>query len=116
MAERDWNDGAQPGADLHLWESEWASIEEDADGDPDAAVSQYADLVERMLEANGYAVRDAVVRAGEERELIETYLAARETAERAELGEATRGEVVQAIEDLRAIFGSFGSEAGLGRR
>src|SRR4030095_6128998 len=32
MAE--WNDGAQPGSDLHLWESQWASIEEDADGDP----------------------------------------------------------------------------------
>ena len=27
----DWNEGAQPGSDLHLWESQWASIEEDAD-------------------------------------------------------------------------------------
>ena len=114
MSAVEGNEGGQPGADLHLWESQWASIEVDAEGDPDAAVSQYADLVERMLEANGYAVRDPVVRTGEEREVVETYLSAREAAERAELGEATRGEVEQATEDLRAIFDSFASQAGLG--
>jgi hypothetical protein len=113
MSAVDWNEGAPPGADLHLWKSQWASIDEDADGDPDAAVSQYADLVERMLEAGGYAVRDPVARMGEEREVIETYLSARDTAERAELGDATRAEVEQAIEDLRAIFDSFASRAGL---
>jgi len=111
MAE--WYEGAQPGSDLHLWESQWASIEEDADGDPDAALSQYADLVQRMLEANGYDVRDPVVRGGEEREVIDSYLSARDTTERAELGNATRGEVAQAIEDLRAIFDTFESQAGL---
>jgi len=42
-----WSDGEQPGSNLHQWESQWASIDEDADGDPDAALSQYADLVER---------------------------------------------------------------------
>jgi hypothetical protein len=110
----DWNDSAQPGSDLHLWESQWASIEEDADGDPDAALSQYADLVERMLEANGYDVRDPVARSGDEREVIEAYVSARDTAERAELGDAARGEVTQAIEDLRAIYDSFASQAGLG--
>jgi hypothetical protein len=110
----DWSDGSQPGADLHLWEGQWASIEEDADGDPDAALSQYADLVERMLAAQGYAVHDPVARAGEEREVIETYLSARDTAERAELGDATRGEVEQATEDLRALFDSFTSQTGLG--
>ena len=108
-----WSDGEQPGSNLHQWESQWASIDEDADGDPDAALSQYADLVERMLEANGYDVRDPVVRGGEEREVIESYLSARDTTESAELGDATRGEVAQAIEDLRAIFDTFESQAGL---
>ena len=67
-----------------------------------------------MLEANGYAVRDPVARTGEEREVIDTYLSARDTAERAELGDAPRGDVAQAIEDLRAIYDSFASQAGLG--
>jgi hypothetical protein len=105
-----WDEG---GGDLHAWESEWASIAEDADADPDAAVSQYADLVERMLEANGYAVGDPVAREGEEREVVATYLSARETAERAELGAASRTEVKQATEDLRSLLDGFLRQAGL---
>lgn len=42
-----------------------------------------------------------------------TYLAARETAERAELGSASRGEVQQAIEDLRSVLDGFLRQAGL---
>jgi hypothetical protein len=103
----DWNEGANPGADLYSWESQWASIETEAPDDPDAALSQYADLVERVLEGSGYAIRDPVARQGEEREVIATYLSARQTAERAELGEASRGDVTAAIEDLRAIFDSL---------
>ena len=104
----------QDGSDLHAWESQWASIAEDADDDPDAALSQYAGLVESMLEAHGYAVRDPVAREGEEREVVTTYLAARETAERAEVGAASRSEVEQAIDDLRAVFKTFEDEAGIG--
>ena len=59
-------------------------------------------------------MRDAVAREGEEREIVTTYLAARETAERAELGAASRSEVEQAIEDLRSVFNTFFlSQAGL---
>lgn len=105
-----WDEG---GGDLHAWQSEWASIAEEADTDPDAALSQYADLVEGMLEANGYDVRDPVVRQGEEREVVSTYLTARETAERAEVGRASRGEVEQATEDLRALLDGFLRQAGI---
>jgi hypothetical protein len=105
-----WDEG---GGDLHAWESEWESIAQDADADPDAAVSQYADIVERMLEANGYAVRDPIAREGEEREVVATYLSARETAERAELGAASRSEVEQATEDLRSVLDGFLRQAGL---
>jgi len=108
----DWNEGAYPGADLHLWESEWASIDEDAADDPDAALSQYAELMERVLAANGYAVADPVARQGEDPEVVSTYLSAREVAERAELGSASRGEVVQAIEDLRFVFDALTRDVG----
>jgi hypothetical protein len=103
----------ESGGALHAWESEWESIAEDADADPDAAVGQYADLVESMLEANGDAVRDPVAREGEEREVVATYLAARDAAERAEVGSASRGEVRQAIEDLRSVLDGFLRRAGL---
>jgi hypothetical protein len=112
MSTVDWNEGAYPGADLHLWESEWASIAENAADDPDAAVSQYAEVVERVLAANGFAVTDPVARSGEDPEVVSTYLSAREVAERAELGEASRSEVEQAIEDLRLVFDAFTRDVG----
>ena len=107
MSTPDGGEGPNPGFDLHTWESTWASIEEDADGDPSAALSQYSDLVERMLSAHGYALDDPIASQGEEPEIVVTYRSARETNERAELGSASRSEVEQAIEDLRAVFGSF---------
>lgn len=100
----------EPGLDLHVWESQWASVEEDMDADPDAAVSQFADIVERMLVSRGYEVRDPVETAGDEPEIVTTYASARETAERAELGEASRADVEVAIEDLRLLFDTLVAE------
>jgi hypothetical protein len=94
----------EPGLDRHDWEGAWASIQENAREDPDAALSQLADLAAEMLEANGYRVRDSVERSGDEPEAVVTYLSAREAAERAELGQASRGEVESALEDLRTIY------------
>jgi hypothetical protein len=99
-----------PDLDLHGWESTWASIEQDAEGDPDAALSLYADLVERVVRASGYAIEDPVARQGEEPEVVVTYLAARDVAERAEVGDATRSEVEVATDDLRTVFESLLSE------
>ena len=44
---------SEPGLDLHEWQSMWASVEQDKDADPNAALSQFADIVERMLRARG---------------------------------------------------------------
>jgi hypothetical protein len=95
---------SEPGLDLHEWESQWASVAEEQDGDAGAAVSQYADIVERMLVARGYNVVDPVETAGDEAEIVTTYASAREVAERAEVGDASRADIGDAIEDLRALF------------
>jgi hypothetical protein len=42
--------------------------------------------------------------------VVTTYLAARETAERAELGNASRGDVELAIDDLRGLFDAISGE------
>ena len=96
--------GSEPGLDLHVLESSWAAIDEDAADDPDAALSQFADVIRRMLVSDGYSPEDPVAGGGGELEIVKAYIAARETAERAELGTASRSEVELAIEDLRAIF------------
>lgn len=101
---------SEPGLDLHEWESMRASVEEELESDPDAAVSQFADIVAAMLKARGFALDDPVAVAGDEPEIVVTYLSARDTAERAELGEASRGDVETAIDDLRLIFDTLVAE------
>lgn len=101
----------EPGLDRHEWQSVWASIEDDLTSDPDAGLSQLADLTERMLVANGYRLGDPVAAGGDEPEIVVTYRSARETAERAELGQASRGDVEQAIDDLRTFVEDVLDEA-----
>jgi hypothetical protein len=106
-------DREEPGFDLHEWTSVKASIEEDIADDPDAGLSQLADLVRRMLLDRGYAVDDPVASQGEEVEIVVSYRAARETTERAELGDASRSEVENAIDELREVFASLVADAGI---
>jgi hypothetical protein len=101
---------SEPGVDLHEWQSMWASVEQDLADDPDAALSQLADIAERMLRARGYDLDDPVQLEGDEPEVVVTYRSARETAERAELGAASRADVESAIEDLRAVYDTFATE------
>jgi hypothetical protein len=102
----EWSQGSEPGVDIHTLESAWASIEEDAADDPNNALSQFADIVSLALNKSGNDVADPVATAGEEPEIPVAYRAARDTAERAELGSASRSEVEQAIADLREVFQS----------
>ncbi len=106
-------DREEPGLELHDWESVRASIDEDLADDPDAGLSQFADLVHRMLVESGYAIDDAVAAQGGELEVVLAYRSARETAERAELGEASRGDVESALEDLRDVFAALVAETGI---
>jgi hypothetical protein len=100
----------EPGLDLHEWESMWASVAEGRDDDPDAALSQFADIVGRMLRSCGYNVDDPVEVSGDEHEIVTTYVAARDTAERAEVGSASRAEVDDAINDLEDVFDAVVTE------
>jgi hypothetical protein len=106
-------DREEPGLELHDWESVRASIEEDLADDPDAGVSRLADLVHRMLVESGYAVDDPVSARGAELEVVAAYRSARETGERAELGEASRGDVESAIEDLRDVYAALVAGNGI---
>jgi predicted GTPase len=101
---------SDPGLDLHEWQSMWASVEEDKDADPNAALSQFANIVERMLRARGYRIHDPVERTGDEPEIVVTYLAACDTAERAEVRAASRDEVETAIADLQDVFDTLVAE------
>ena len=94
-----------PGLDLHDWESQFASLEPDLRDDPEQALPELADLIRRMLEERGYELQDPVELEGEEREIIASYRAARETAERVDTADdVDPGDIADAINSLRAVF------------
>jgi hypothetical protein len=95
----------EPGLDLHEWESEFASIEEDIADDPDNALRELLSLVGRMLAARGFPVDDPVADDGEEPEILASFRAAREVARLVDSAEDVESDAVEsAIEDLRAIY------------
>ncbi len=85
----------EPGLDRHVWESEFASLEDDLRDDPQGALPDFVDLVERMLEERGVEEGD---------ELMAEFRSARETADRCERGEADAGDVGAAVEGLRSVY------------
>ena len=93
-----------PGLDLHEWETEYQALEPQLEDDPAGALPDLADLLERILVARGVDVNDPVAREGDDPELVAEYLAAREIATLAERGEASPGDLGQAIAGLRALY------------
>jgi hypothetical protein len=95
----------EPGLDLHEWESELASIEEDLADDPDTGLTAFHDLVGRMLTARGFSIDDPVADDGDEPEVVRQFRAAREIALRVDAGQdVEREDVLDAIEGLRAVY------------
>ncbi len=95
-----------PGLDRHDWESELETLEPELQDAPAEALSELADLVERMLAESGYDLADPVARDGAEREVVAEYLAARELSDRIERGEdgVGPGDVAAAVNGFRALF------------
>jgi hypothetical protein len=96
----------EPGLDRHVWESEYATLEPQLEDDPEEALPELAELVERMLEARGLAPDDEVV--FENTEEIASFRAAKQTADRTKNGEdLDPGDVAFAIRELRQFYDSL---------
>jgi hypothetical protein len=102
----------EPGLDRHEWETERQQLEPALHDNPAGALSELADLVERMLAERGYDVTDPVAREGHEPDVVAEYLAAREIAERTEGGDAPPdpGDVGRALHGLLAVFETLVAE------
>lgn len=94
----------EPGLDLHVWSSRFESIEDDLRDDPAGALPDLRLLVEEMLEERGYDVRDPVARAGDDPEVIATFLSARELASRAEDDGVDPSDIGEAIRGFTAVY------------
>jgi hypothetical protein len=95
----------EPGLDLHEWESEWQALEPLVEDSPREALPELDRLLERMLEARGFAPSDPVAAQGDEPEILANFLAAREITRRdASFADISPGDVAQAIEDYRLVY------------
>jgi len=94
-----------PGLDRHEWESELRALEPELADAPAEALSELADLVERMLDARGYEIGDRVAREGDDREVMAEYLAAREISDAVERDDegVGPGDVAAAVTGLRSL-------------
>jgi hypothetical protein len=95
-----------PGLNLHDWESEMASLEDDLHSDPAETLPDLDNLVRRMLEESGYDLGDTVAREGEEREVVVDYLAAHEIrmAVDAASDATSPGDVAAAVNAFLELF------------
>src|SRR5437660_39972 len=100
---------AEPGLDRHELESEWQALEEEVADSPRDALPELDELVGRLLEERGYAVKDPVKRAGDEPEVVAEFMAAHETMLRSESDpdDVSPGDVAAAVNGYRAVYESL---------
>jgi hypothetical protein len=95
----------EPGLDRHEWESEWAALEENFDGEPAGSLSAVHELMTRMLRERNILDDDLVAVEGADPELIRPWVAARDLVQRldAEL-DVEETDVREALEGYRELF------------
>jgi hypothetical protein len=92
-----------PGVDLHIYETEWAAAWEDVHSDPAESLPVLDEIIGRMLESAGFAADDDVARAGDEREVLDRYLAVHDAIVDGEIDESP-GDVADAINALTEVY------------
>jgi hypothetical protein len=96
----------EPGLDLHEWQTEMASLQEQLEESPEEALPDFADLVERIMVERHLLSEtgEPVTSESNDPELIDRYRAAREIATLAEGGTADPGDVADSINGLHDLY------------
>jgi hypothetical protein len=104
----------EPGLDKHEWESQWEQFEDDLKTSPAEALPEVDRLIEEMLDARGFAIDDPVVSEGDDRDVVQEFLAARETTRRVDADEddIDPGDIAAAVNGYRSIFDYLIEERG----
>ena len=96
----------EPGLDVHQWESEWASLEDDIADSPETALPLVHELVTRMLKERRILDDNLVVAEGADPDWFRTWEAGKElVAVLDDLDtDIDRQDIVDQIEEYRALF------------
>jgi hypothetical protein len=102
----------EPGLDVHQWESEWASLEDDIADSPETALPLVHELVTRMLKERRILDENLVVAEGADPDWFRTWEAGKElVALLDDLDtDVDRQDLVDQIEEYRALFEALVAE------
>ena len=90
---------SEPGLDVHEWESEWASLQDDIADSPETALPYVHELITRVLKERRVLDDALVVSEGAEPDWARTWEAGRDLVARLE-----RQDVLDQIEEYRSLF------------
>ena len=97
---------SEPGLDIHEWESEWASLEDDIGDSPETALPYAHELLTRMLKERRILDENFVVTEGTDPEWVKTWQAGDELVRLLDDpgAEVAREDIVEQIENHRELF------------
>jgi hypothetical protein len=103
---------SEPGLDLHEWESEWASLEDDIADSPETALPYVHELVTRMLKERGILDDSLAVTEGSDPDWVRTWEAGVELVQKLDDPgvDVEREAVVEQIENYRELFETLVAE------
>jgi hypothetical protein len=103
---------SEPGLDLHEWESEWASLQEDIADAPETTLPYVHELITRMLKERGILDESLAVTDGADPEWVRTWKAGAELVRNLDDPgvDVDRGDVVEQIENYRELFETLVAE------
>jgi hypothetical protein len=103
---------SEPGLDVHQWESEWASLEDDLADSPETALPLVHELITRMLRERTILDDNLVVAEGADPEWFRTWEAGKELVALLEDpgADVDRQDIVDQIEEYRGLFEALVAE------
>jgi len=95
----------EPGLDRHEWESEWSDLEERIGDDPGDALLELDDLVARMMEARGFALREQEGETDTAPETVRSFGEARRITQSVGAAEdVDPGDIAFAVNTYRELY------------
>ena len=97
---------SEPGLDVHEWESEWASLEDDIADSPETALPYVHELITRVLKERRVLDDDLVVSEGAEPDWSRTWEAGRDLVARLDDPglDVERQDVLDQIAEYRVLL------------
>ena len=103
---------SEPGLDVHEWESEWASLEDDIADSPETALPYVHELITRVLKERRVLDDALVLSEGAEPDWARTWEAGRDLVARLDDPglDVERQDVLDQVDEYRALFETLRAE------